>query len=178
MGLEKRSKETGKYYKLNQNIRADEVRALDRTGKQIGLMKLHEALKLAREDDMDVVEVTSKAKPTVVKIVNFKKFKYEEAKRDREAKKKTKLTQTKEIWLGPLISDHDLETRLRHSEEFFKKSDRVKFTVKFTGRQMAHRELGFKVLKKVEEQLAEKAVKDGEPRFVGRRLSLSFNPAH
>ena len=140
-------------------------------------MKLHEALKIAREDDMDVVEVTAKAKPTVVKIVNFKKFKYEEAKRDRETKKKTRLTQTKEIWLGPLISDHDLETRLRHSEEFFEKGDRVKFTVKFTGRQMAHRELGFKVLKKVETQLGEKAAKDGEPRFVGRRLSLSFNPA-
>lgn len=139
-------------------------------------MKLSEALAKARDLGLDVIEVTAKAKPPVVKIVDFKKFKYEESKKEREAKKKTKETQTKEIWLGPTISDHDLDTRLRQSEEFFEKGDRVKFTVKFTGRQMAHRELGYNLLEKVEQSLIEKAEKDGEPKFISRKLSLSFKP--
>ena len=112
---------------------------MDSTGKQIGLMKLSDAIKMAQEDDLDVIEITSKAKPPVVKIINFKKFQYEEAKKDRITRKKTKEIQTKEIWLGPLISDHDLETRTNHSKEFFSTEDRVKFTVKFKGRQMRHR---------------------------------------
>lgn len=152
------------------------MRALDEGGKQIGIMKLSEALAKARDLGLDVIEVTAKAKPPVVKIVDFKKFKYEESKKEREAKKKTKETQTKEIWLGPTISDHDLDTRLRQSEEFFEKGDRVKFTVKFTGRQMAHRELGYNLLEKVEQSLIEKAEKDGEPKFISRKLSLSFKP--
>lgn len=149
---------------------------LDKDGKQIGIMNLSDALTKARELDFDVVEVTQKAKPPVVKIVDLKKFKYEEARKDRITRKKTKESQTKEIWLGPLIDTHDLETRLRQGEEFFKKGDRVKFTVKFTGRQMRHRELGYQVMKKVEEALAEIAEKDSESRFIGRRLSQQFKP--
>ena len=167
---------TGKYYKLNNNIRADTVRALDDKGKQIGIMKLSEAINKAREEEMDVVEITSKAKPPVVKIIEFKKFKYEEDKKERDTRKKTKEIQTKEIWLGPLIGEHDLETRIRHSEDFFRKGDRVKFTVKFMGRQMGHRELGYKVLERVESALIDVAEKDGDPKFIGRRLYLSFQP--
>ena len=132
-------------------------------------MSLSEAIGKAQKESLDVVEVASKANPVVVKIIDFKKFKYEEAKKERQARRKTK-----EIWLGPLISDHDLETRLRQSEEFFSKGDRVKFTVKFTGRQMTHTELGFKLMEKVEEALTDRAEKDGEPRLLGRNLSLSF----
>ncbi len=139
-------------------------------------MKLSEALNKASKLDLDVVEITQKANPPVVKIVDFKKFKYEEAKKERSARKKTKETHTKEIWLGPLISEHDLATRLRHSEEFFKKGDRVRFTVKFTGRQMAHTELGYKLLEAVESTLSNIADKDGVPKFMGRKLALSFKP--
>jgi translation initiation factor IF-3 len=149
---------------------------LDQDGKQIGIMNLSEALTKARNIGLDVVEITQKAKPPVVKIVDFKKFKYEEARKERVAKKKTKESQTKEIWIGPLIDKHDLETRLRQSQDFFKNGDRVKFTVKFTGRQMTHRELGYQVLEKVEAALSEIAEKDGESRFIGRRLSQPFKP--
>lgn len=149
---------------------------MDASGKQIGILKLSEAIKKAHEQDLDVIEIASKAKPPVVKIVDFKKFKYEEAKRDRATRKKTKETHTKEIWLGPLISEHDLETRLRHSEEFFHKGDRVKFTVKFTGRQMAHKELGHNILDKVTSSLTEVAERDSEPKFFGRKLSIMFKP--
>ena len=137
-------------------------------------MSLSEAIGKAQEESFDVVEVASKANPVVVKIIDLKKFKYEEAKKERQARKKTKESHTKEIWLGPLMSDHDLETRLRQGEEFFSKGDRVKFTVKFTGRQMTHTELGFKLMEKVEEALTDRAEKDGEPRLLGRNLSLSF----
>jgi len=150
------------------------VRVLDKDGKQIGIMSLSEAIGKAQKESLDVVEVASKANPVVVKIIDFKKFKYEEAKKERQARRKTKEIHTKEIWLGPLISDHDLETRLRQGEEFFSKGDRVKFTVKFTGRQMTHTELGFKLMEKVEEALTDRAEKDGEPRLLGRNLSLSF----
>lgn len=125
---------------------------------------------------MDVVEISGRAKPPVVKLVNFRKFKYIEAKKEREARKKTRETHTKEIWLGPTISEHDMDTRIRKSRDFFSKGDRVKFTVKFTGREMAHTELGYKVLKIVEEKINELAERDSDPKMVGRRLSTSFKP--
>jgi len=137
-------------------------------------MKLSEALSLANEQGLDVVEVNSKTSPPIVKIVDFKKFKYEEDKKERKAKSKTKETHTKEIWLGPTIIEHDLNIRLKWSEEFFSKGDRVKFTVKFSGREMAHTNLGYELLNKIRDILVEKAQVDGEPRFMGRNLSLAF----
>lgn len=125
---------------------------------------------------MDVVEISGRAKPPVVKLVNFRKFKYIEAKKEREARKKTRETHTKEIWLGPTISEHDMDTRVRKSKDFFSKGDRVKFTVKFTGREMAHTELGYKVLNIIEEKINELAERDSDPKMVGRRLSTSFKP--
>lgn len=139
-------------------------------------MKLADALVKARESGKDLIEVTAKANPPVVKIIDFQKFRYEEAKRERQARKKTRETHTKEIWLGPSIGEHDLEVRLKRSEEFFSKGDRVKFTVKFSGREMAHTELGFKLLEKLKEILSETAEADGVPRLMGRNLSLSFRP--
>nr|QBM01842.1 translation initiation factor IF-3 [uncultured archaeon] len=139
-------------------------------------MKIAEAIEQARKQGFDLVEISPTAKPPVVKIVDFKKFKYEEDKKERVAKRKTHETETKEIWLGPLISNHDLETRLKRAAEFLTDQDRVKLTVKFSGREMAHPEFGFEVLKKAQERLTEIGISDGEPRFLGRNLSLSFNP--
>lgn len=125
---------------------------------------------------MDLVEVAPTAKPPVTRIVDFKKFKYEEAKKERQARRNTHEIDTKEIWLGPLISSHDLENRLRRAIEFFQDGDRVKLTVKFSGREMAHKEFGYEVLEKSKTYLAEAGSPDGEPRFFGRSLSLSFSP--
>lgn len=166
----------GKYYRLNNNIQAKEVRLLDQANKQIGVVSIEEARRLASMDDLDLVEVAGQASPPVVKMVDFKKFKYEEAKKERLARRKTHETDTKEVWLGPLISPHDLETRLNRAKEFLTIGDRVKLTVRFSGREMAHPEFGREVLKKSEENLLEFGVKDGEPRFFGRNLTLSFNP--
>lgn len=131
---------------------------------------------MAREQDLDLVEVAPTAKPPVAKIVDFKKFKYEEAKKERIARKHTHEIETKEIWLGPLISEHDLENRLRRAKEFFQNGDRVKLTVKFSGREMAHKEFGFEVLNKAKTYLNDYGVPAGEAKFFGRNLSLSFSP--
>lgn len=152
------------------------MRVLDQSGKQVGLLNIEEALKLAREQNLDLVEVAPTAKPPVAKIVDFKKFKYEEAKKERIARRNTHEIDTKEIWLGPLISPHDLENRLRRAKEFFEDGDRVKLTVKFSGREMAHKEFGYEVLEKAKHYLLESGTADGEPRMFGRNLSLAFRP--
>ena len=144
--------------------------------KQIGVVSLEEAQNQARKQELDLVEISPKADPPVVRIVDFKKFKYEEAKRERVARRNTHETETKEIWLGPLISPHDLENRLRRAKEFLGEGDRVKLTVKFSGREMQHPEFGHEVLNKAKEKLAGLAETDGEARFLGRNLSLAFRP--
>jgi translation initiation factor IF-3 len=149
---------------------------LDQAGKQIGVLKIEEALKVSREQGLDLVEIAGTAKPPVVKLVDFKKFKYEEAKRERIARRHTHEIDTKEIWLGPLISPHDLENRLKRAKEFFADGDRVKLTVKFSGREMAHKEFGYQVLDKAKIFLQEAGSPDGEPKFFGRNLSLGFSP--
>ncbi|MDP2671408.1 MAG: translation initiation factor IF-3 [bacterium] len=166
----------GRYYRLNNNIQAKEVRLLDSAGKQLGVVGIEEARRQAQEQGLDLVEVAASAKPPVVKIIDFKKFKYEEAKRERQARKHTHETDTKEVWLGPLISTHDLETRLKRAKEFLAAGDRVKLNVRFSGREMAHPEFGHEVLKKSEESLVDFGIKDGTPKFFGRNLVLSFNP--
>ena len=123
-----------------------------------------------------MVEIAAKAEPPVVRIVDFKKFKYEESKKERISKRKTKETDTKEIWLGPLISEHDLAIRIEQAKNFLNAGDRVKLTVKFAGREIAHPEFGFKVLEKAVSELESAGVKDGEPKLVGRTLSLSIQP--
>lgn len=125
---------------------------------------------------MDLVEISPKANPPVAKIVDFKKFKYEEAKKERSARKKVRQTGTKEIWLGPLMSDHDLEVRLNRAREFLTIGDRVKLTVKFGGREITHPEFGHKVLNISAEKLADIAQKDTEPKLIGRKLSMSLKP--
>lgn len=111
-----------------------------------------------------------------MKIVDFKKFKYIEAKKEREAKRKTKEIETKEIWLSPNISDHDLNIRLEKAKNFLKSGDRVKLTVRFAGRQIAHPELAHKIINKSMEIISEIGEKDGEPKMVGRALSLNVKP--
>jgi len=166
----------GKFYRLNNNIQAKEVRLIDSSSKQIGVVSIEEARKMALEAGLDLIEIAANAKPPVAKIVDFKKFKYEEAKKERLAKRKTHETDTKEVWLGPLIGKHDLETRINRAKEFLGDGDRVKLTVRFSGREMAHPEFGHRVLQKSEEMLSETGSRDGEARFVGRNLSLSFSP--
>lgn len=152
------------------------MRLLDPSGKQIGIVDTSEAIRQARELNLDLVEIAPKAQPPVAKITDFKKLKYEESKKERSAKKKTRQIETKEIWLGPLMSEHDLKVRVGHAQEFLKLGDRVKLTVKFGGREIVHPEYGFKTLERAVDMLVETGEKDSEPRLVGRNLSLSMKP--
>lgn len=165
-----------KFYRLNQNISAPQIRVIDKDGRQLGVLTKEEAIAKARELQVDLVEIAPNAVPPVAKLVDFKKFKYEESKKERLSKKNTRETQTKEIWLGPLMSEHDLETRLNRAKEFLGRQDRVKFTVKFSGREMAHPELGHRLLGRVKENLEDIATMDGLPRMMGRNLSVAFTP--
>lgn len=139
-------------------------------------MEIEEARKKAQAVGLDLVEIAPKANPPVVRIIDFKKFKYEESKKDRVAKKKTRDIETKEIWLGPLISDHDLNNRMYQAKSFLKNGDRVKLTVKFGGREITHPEFGHKVLEKAVNILSDEGEKDSEIKLIGRNMNLSIKP--
>lgn len=140
-------------------------------GKQLGILTKLEALDKAKELELDLIEIAPQADPPVARIFDFKKFRYEESKKDRRAKKAGE-GGLKELWLSPRIADHDLNVRLDRTKEFLNEGHKVKLTVKFKGREMAHPELGHKVLKKALVLLGDKAVVEREPRFEGRRLSI------
>lgn len=145
----------GKYYRLNYNIVSPTLRVLDETGKQIGVFSKDEALRRAREQGLDLVEIAPKAQPPVCKIIDFKKFKYLESKKERENKKKTKNVELKQITLSPFIQEHDLLTKAARGKEFLKDGNKLKLIVKFKGRQLAKKEFGFSIINKFIESIRE-----------------------
>ena len=132
-------------------------------------MPLHEALKSAQEEDMDLVEIAPDAKPPVTKIVDYTKFKYQEERKEREAKKKAKLSEQKEVRFSPFIGEHDLQTGITKVKKFLKAGDTVKISIVFKGRQMAHQEFGPQMLQKIMGILEGIAAQEREARFEGRR---------
>lgn len=165
-----------KFYRINQYIQAKEVRVVDETGKQIGVMPIFAAIQKAREAGVDLVEVASSAKPPVAKIINFKKFKYLEAKKEKEEKKGIKGGELKEVRLSPFIAQNDLNTRIRKIKNFLEENNKVKVVVRFSGREITKKDFGYRVVNQVLENLAELAEKDSEPKFQGRDLFLTLSP--
>lgn len=165
-----------KFYRTNERIFASELRVVDSEGKQIGVISKAEALTLARESEMDLVEIAPTAKPPVARIIDFKKFLYQEEKKKREEKKKAKNSETKEIRLGPFMDTHDLETMTRRGREFLEDNDKVKLVVRFKGRQMGHPEFGQQVIRKAIEILSDISKVDKEPHFEGRQLIAMLSP--
>lgn len=137
----------------------------------MGVITRLEALEKAKELELDLIEIAAQADPPVARIFDFQKFRYEESKKDRGSKK-TGEGGLKELWLSPRIAEHDLKVRLDHTREFLDGGHKVKLTVKFKGREMAHQELGHRVLQEALELLGDKAAVEGEPKFEGRRLSM------
>ncbi len=166
----------GKYYRINQFIQAQEVRVVDETGKQIGVLPIFAAIQKAREKGLDLVEVASGAKPPVVKIINFKKFKYLEAKKEKEEKKGIKGGELKEVRFSPFIAQNDLNTRTRKVEAFLKENNKVRVVIRFSGREITKKDFGYKVINKILENLSEIAEKDSEAKFQGRDLFLTLSP--
>lgn len=171
-----KNKTPTKFYRTNDRIFASELRVLDSEGSQIGILKKHEALEMAREQGLDLVEVAPTAKPPVARIIDFKKFLYQEEKKRREEKKKAKNSETKEIRLGPFMDTHDLETMVKRAREFLEGNDKVKLVVRFKGRQMGHPEFGHKVVRQAIDMLADISKVDKDPHFEGRQLIAMLSP--
>jgi len=163
-------KQQEKRYRINSRIFASPLRVLDVEGKQIGVISKDEALRLAQEQELDLVEIAATAKPPVAKIIDFNKFLYQQAKKKQEEKKKAKTSETKEIRLGPFMSDNDLQVMIRRGREFLEDGDKIRLVVRFRGRQITRSEFGKGVIQKVVDALADISKIDREPHFEGRQL--------
>jgi translation initiation factor IF-3 len=155
---------------------------LDAGGHQVGILTKFEALELARTQELDLVEIAPLAKPPVAKIINFKKFLYQQEKKQKEEKRKAKISETKEIRLGPFMSDNDLQVMIKRGREFIEDGDKIRLVVKFKGRQITHPEFGRKVIGEMINALTDIAKVDREPHFEGRQmiaiLSVSKKKKH
>jgi len=170
------SSPSGPFVRVNGKIRAREVRVIGTDGKQLGILSLGEALTLARANGVDLVEIAPNATPPVCRLVDYGKFRYEQAKREKETRKHQHATKVKEIQLSPKIDPHDLGVKLQHAIGFLCEDMKVKVTLKFRGREMAHTELGFEVVQKFLADIAPYGHQDFEPELIGRGITVMITP--
>jgi translation initiation factor IF-3 len=162
--------------RINRDIRVREVQLIDAEGQNRGVVEILEALRLSEEDGLDLVEIVPNANPPVCKILDYGKYRFTEQKKAAEARKKQKVVEIKEIKLRPGIDDHDYETKMKAVRRFFEEGDKVKFVLRFRGREMAHQELGFKVLERVKVETAPIAKIELEPSMEGRQMIMILAP--
>ena len=163
-------------HRTNRQIRVPQVRLIGLNGEQLGIVDTEEALRLAQAGDVDLVEVAASASPPVCRLLDYGKFRYSKQKKDAEAKKKQHVTQLKELRIRPGTDVHDLERQLKKAQEFLGDGQRVKFTLRFRGRELAHQELGRRKLQDVAQQLSEVSWVESEPRTEGRVMNLVLAP--
>jgi translation initiation factor IF-3 len=171
-----KEKEKEKRVRVNDQIRLPEIRVIDAEGKQLGVLPTQEALKMAEEQGLDLVEIAPTSRPPVCKIMDYGKFKYEQSKKARESRKKQHTTHLKEIKIRPKIEEHDLEFKLRNAEKFLTDKDKVKITVIFRGREMEHMDTGRKILNDIVTRFADIAVIEKDAVQVGKMISLILGP--
>ncbi len=162
--------------RVNERIRVPMVRVISQEGNQLGVMAISEALKLAGIQHCDLVEVAPTARPPVCRLMDFGKFKYEQSKHERQAKKKQHTYQIKEVKIRPKIEEHDFEFKIRNARKFLQNRDKVKFVCLFRGREMTHMELGHALLDKIVEELQEVGFVEARPILEGRALVMMFAP--
>lgn len=162
---------------VNENIRAREVRLIGPDGDQLGIKKLREALQLAREANLDLVNVAPNAKPPVCRIMDFGKYRYEQSKRAKEARKRQKVINVKEVRLSATIEEHDFQTKLRQVKRFLSKGDKVKCSVRFRGREITHQDIGRDLLKRIAEAVEDEAEVERRPKMEGRSIVMVLAPA-
>jgi len=167
---------SGSFVRVNGKIRAREVRVIGVDNKQVGILSLGDALNLARANGVDLVEIAATATPPVCRLVDYGKFRYEQAKKDKESKKHQHATQVKEVQLSPRIDPHDLTVKISHAIEFLCEDMKVKVALKFRGREMQHTEFGFQVINKFVTEVAPYGHPDFEPKLVGRSINLMISP--
>jgi translation initiation factor IF-3 len=162
--------------RVNRDIRVREVQLIDADGDNKGVVLTFDAIKMAEDQGLDLVEVAANASPPVCKIMDFGRFRFQEQKKLAEARKKQKIIEVKEIKLRPGIDKHDYEVKMRAMKSFFEEGDKVKVTLRFRGREMAHQDLGIKVLDKVRTDTVDIAKVESEPSFEGRQVTMILAP--
>jgi translation initiation factor IF-3 len=162
--------------RVNEEIRSREVHLILQDGANRGTVSIAEALQAAQESGLDLVEISPNAAPPIVKILDYGKYKYQEQKKAAEARKKQKVVEVKELKYRPMIDDHDYEVKMRAMQRFFEEGDKVKVTLRFRGREMAHQELGTRLLNRVKEDVTKIAKVEMEPRFEGRQMIMILAP--
>jgi translation initiation factor IF-3 len=161
---------------INEKIKVREVRLIDDNGKQLGIVPTVEAIRMAKEQDLDLVEVSPKTNPPVCKIMDYGKFKYQLAKKAQEAKKKQTVIQIKEMKLGLKIQEHDLLFKIKHIREFLEDGCKVKVIVMFKGREILHKDMGEKLTQKIIEAIKDIGNLEQKPKFDGRNIVMVFAP--
>ena len=169
------NKNNSKGQRVNEMIRVREVRLIDDEGNQKGIVPTLEALKLAKEKDLDLVEVSPNANPPVCKILDYGKYRFEQEKKLRESKKNQKVLKLKEIRMQPKIGSGDLDTKAKHIQEFLDEGDKVKVTIRFRGRELAHTELGYEVLNEVLKRLTSAYNIEKPAAMDGRNMSMTIS---
>jgi translation initiation factor IF-3 len=161
---------------VNEKIRAREVRLIDANGDQLGVKSRQEALEIAQKRNLDLVLVAPNAKPPVCRIMDYGKYRFEQQKKEKEARKKQKVISVKEVRFTPGIGDHDFETKLKNARKFLQKGDKVKAAVRFRGRAITHKELGREVLDRFAEEVKDIATVETKPKMEGRNMFMMLAP--
>ncbi len=165
-----------KEHMINDEIRAKEVRLVGAEGEQIGITPIREALQMAADLNLDLVNVAPQAKPPVCRIMDYGKFRYEQQKKEKEARKNQKIVDIKEVWFRSNIEEHDYQTKLRNVVKFLKDGDKVKCSVRFRGREIAHADIGQKILERVKVEVAEISSIERQPKLEGRSMIMILAP--
>ncbi|TFD92475.1 translation initiation factor IF-3 [Jeotgalibacillus sp. R-1-5s-1] len=163
---------------VNEGIRSREVRLIDQNGEQLGIKSKNEALDIAARVNLDLVLVAPNAKPPVARIMDYGKFKFEQQKKDKEARKNQKVINLKEVRLSPTIEEHDFNTKLRNARKFLEKGDKVKASIRFRGRAITHKEIGQRVLERFAEECKDVSTIETKPKMDGRSMFLMLAPTN
>ncbi len=158
--------------RANEDITASEVRVVDAEGEMLGVMPTSRAIELAENQGLDLVEISPNAEPPVCKILDYGKYKYEQQKKAAEARKSQKTVDVKEVKIRPGIEDHDYQVKMRNARKFLENGDKVKVTMRFRGREMAHQDIGFNLLKRMIEELSDVGKVDLHPKMEGRQIIM------
>nr|WP_249315187.1 translation initiation factor IF-3 [Bacillus sp. FJAT-49711] len=161
---------------VNEGIRARELRLVDHNGEQLGVKSRNEALEIAARVNLDLVLVAPNAKPPVARIMDYGKFRFEQQKKDKEARKNQKVINVKEVRLSPTIDEHDFNTKLRNGRKFLEKGDKVKASIRFRGRAITHKEIGQRVLNRFADECSDVATVESKPKMDGRSMFLVLAP--
>ncbi|HUH59037.1 MAG TPA: translation initiation factor IF-3 [Candidimonas sp.] len=167
---------TEKPHRINGEIRVPEVRLIGVEGEQLGVVKTPDALLMAEQNDVDLVEIAPNAEPPVCRLMDYGKFKYQEQKRQAEARSKQKIIQVKEVKFRPGTDEGDYQVKLRNLRRFIEEGDKAKVTLRFRGREMAHQELGMRVLERVRDDLTELCLVEAMPKLEGRQMVMVLAP--